>query len=58
VYVYGGLGCEPNLKLAAFDIETKTWSFPTQENFAPCNFRILFRPRIHSHRWAQLWLLS
>jgi hypothetical protein len=39
VYVYGGLGCEPNLKLAAFDIETKTWIFPTHEKFTPCIFR-------------------
>lgn len=27
LYVYGGLGCEPNLRLAVLDLHTKKWTF-------------------------------
>ena len=27
LYLYGGIGCEPNLKLAVFDMASKKWTF-------------------------------
>lgn len=27
LYIYGGLGCEPDLRLAILDLNSKKWTF-------------------------------
>ncbi len=43
IYIYGGLGCEPNLKLAVYDIETKKWSFLAEDKYAQCMFFVIWK---------------
>ena len=43
IYIYGGLGCEPNLKLAVYDIETKKWSFSAEDKYAQCMFFVIWK---------------